>query len=222
MKLSTLFEKCISIEYTQVENSADYALERTGGDLYIFFEASNGSEDWKNNLEFPSRPYKRMEESTWYAHRGFSRVWKSIEGYISKDIADKKVKHITITGFSHGAAIAVLCHEYVWFNRPDLRDSIDGYGFGCPRVIWGFPSNEVLERWKRFTVIRNLDDIVTHLPPALFGFSHVGDLIEIGERGRYSMIDAHRPESILAELRNRERAYDRQMLKTFSLSAKWG
>jgi len=57
-----------------------------------------------------------------------------------------------------------------------------------------------MRRWERFTVIRNLDDLVTHMPPAVLGFSHVGELLEIGEKGRYSRVDAHRPENILAEL----------------------
>ena len=107
--------------------------------------------------------------------------------------------------YSHGAALAVLCHEYVWYNRPDLRDLICGYGFGCPRVFWGFRTKKRMQRWERFTVIRNVDDIVTHVPPAIWGYSHVGSMIKIGEKGKYSPVDAHRPENIMAELRQREK-----------------
>ena len=109
-----------------------------------------------------------------------------------------------MVGYSHGAALAALCHEYVWFNRPDLRDSLEGYGFGCPRVFWGVKRQVSRARWEKFLVVRNIDDVVTHLPPAALGFSHVGELLEIGQRGKYGMIAAHRPENILTELRNYE------------------
>ncbi len=200
MQLSTLFYNCLHIRYTQVENAADFALERVGSVLYIYFEASNGSKDWKNNLNFPAKPYRRMEKSVWFAHRGFLKVWKSIEEHLTESIGDPTVRQIVTVGYSHGAAIAALCHEYVWYHRPDLREYLEGYGFGCPRVLWGICSDQVRQRWETFSVIRNLDDLVTHLPPAIFGFSHVGKLVEIGALGRYNKIDAHRPENILSEL----------------------
>ncbi len=196
----------MNIAYIKVENSADYATERIGAVLYIYFEASDGYTDWKNNLDFPAKIYENTTSSVWFAHRGFLRVWESIKEYVSEDIMDRSVKKAVVVGYSHGAAIAALCHEYIWRNRPDLRDTLEGYGFGCPRVFWGVQTKEAKQRWEHFSVIRNLDDIVTHLPPALFGFSHVGNMIEIGEHGKYSRIDAHRPENILTELRNYEKA----------------
>lgn len=204
MKLSTLFSRTLHTMYTHVENSADFALRRVGATLYIYFAQSEGKEDWKNNLSFPVRAYPRAGNETWYAHRGFLKVWQTVEDYVAADIMDPDVRKIVISGYSHGAALAVFCHEYVWQSRPDLRETLEGYGFGCPRVVFGLLSRELRARWKRFTVIRNLDDVVTHLPPALFGFTHVGTMLEIGERGRYSRIDAHRPENYLTELRRYE------------------
>jgi hypothetical protein len=113
---------------------------------------------------------------------------------------DPEVRAVRIVGYSHGAALAVLCHEYLWFHRPDLRQTLTGFGYGCPRVLWGIPTPALQKRWERFTVIRNREDIVTHLPPALFGYFHVGRMLEIGQKGTYSATDAHRPESILKEL----------------------
>jgi hypothetical protein len=69
-------------------------------------------------------------------------------------------------------------------------------------VLWGKRTEDILSRWKRFTVVRNVDDLITHLPPRVLGYFHVGSLLEIGEKGKYSRIDAHRRESILAELRS--------------------
>lgn len=200
MELARLFSKCVNGAYIHVENSGDYFTERLGNTLYIYLECSHGGDDWQNNLDFPARPYRHGESAPWFAHRGFVRVWKSVEPYLEKEIADPTVRKIVTVGYSHGAALAVLCHEYVWDVRPDLREKLEGYGFGCPRVYWGPRFPWLMRRWERFTVIRNIDDVVTHVPPAVFGFSHVGELLEIGEKGRYSPVDAHRPENILAEL----------------------
>ncbi len=206
MTFTRLFQRCLHIPYTHVENSADYATERIGSTLYLYFEASNGREDWKHNLSFPAKPYRHMDGGVWFAHRGFLKVWKTLEGYLEKEISDTSVHAIVTVGYSHGAALALLCYEYAWFHRPDLRESLEGYGFGCPRVIWGSHARKADRRWEHFLVIRNLDDLVTHLPPALFGFSHVGKLLEIGAYGRYSMTDAHRPENILTELEHMEQS----------------
>lgn len=198
MKLADLFERCLEISYTHAENAADYALERKGNTLYIYFQHSTDCTDWKNNLDFPIKPYNHLEDEKWYAHRGFLRVWKSVSDLIAPAVNEKSLHNIISVGYSHGAALALLCHEYVWFHRPDLRGVMEGYGFGCPRVIWGRVPEH---RFERFTVIRNLDDVVTHVPPRLFGFVHVGKMIEIGTMGKYSPTDAHRPENILKELK---------------------
>ena len=204
MKLLNLFRTCLTEKYTHVENEGDFAIRRNHGTLFIYLQWSNGKTDWKNNLDFPAKPYKRMGKIVWFAHRGFMRVWKSIEPYVAESIMDETVKKIVIVGYSHGAALAVLCHEYAWYNRPDIRYNIFGYGFGCPRVFWGIQTKKLKERWERFAVIRVIDDIVTHVPPFLFGFSHVGTMLEIGEKGKYNSIDAHRPEIITAELEKLE------------------
>ena len=196
MRLYNLFYECINTRYEAAGCCANYALRREFNTIYIFFEKSVGKADWKSNLDFPVRAHK-----SWFAHRGFLAVWNEIQPYLANAIADRSIKRVIITGYSHGAAIAVLCHEYVWYNRPDLRENLYGYGFGCPRVLWGIKSAEMKKRWEKFTVVRNIDDIVTHVPPLLLGYTHVGNMLKIGERGKYSRIDAHREENILNELK---------------------
>ena len=201
MKLSTLFSLCLSIPYQQAGVSASYATKRQENTLYIFFEGSDGANDWKRNFEFPAKPYTRMGKTIWFAHSGFLRTWKEIEPMLETQIADKSIEKIIIAGYSHGSAIAVLCHEYVWYHRPDLRKCLEGYGFDGPRVVWGIKSKALKSRWDNFTLIRNIDDIVTHIPPAVLGYSHVGKLLEIGEKGKYTDIEAHLSDNILTELK---------------------
>ncbi len=206
MSLYQLFLQCITIEYQEVGQSVNYATRRQADALYIYFQGSKGGEDWKVNLDFPAKAYKRMDKPVWFAHRGFLKVWKIIEQVIMEIIRDKSIRRIIIVGYSHGAAIALLCHEYVWYHRPDIRDTVEGYGFACPRVIWGMQSAKIRLRWARFLVIRNLSDIVTYLPPMLFGYRHVGQMLQIGKCGKYGIIGAHQPDNILHELEEYENA----------------
>ncbi len=194
MNLAELFSLTINTRYITVENDASFAFYRKDGALYILFEKSNSTADWENNLNFPAYPYRDMPHR-WMCHRGFLTVWKSAEPYIAKALT-VSADSITVSGYSHGGALAALCHEYIWFHHPDKRSMLAGYGFGAPRVLWRLPGTLwPKERWQSFTVVRNLDDAVTHLPPALLGYTHVGSMLEIGKKGRYTSIDAHRPEA---------------------------
>ncbi len=193
-----LFVACLDAEYRDVENGGSFAYLRDGELLYLFFEKSNGGEDWYNNLSYHAVPAGR-EGDEWFCHEGFLRVWKSVLPYIARLIQSPSVRRIVSVGYSHGAALSLLCHEYIWYTRPDLDGAISGFGFGCPRVIYGRVAGEE-ERWRDFFVVRNINDSVTHLPPRIFGYRHVGRLFEIGELGKYSGIDAHRAENYLREL----------------------
>lgn len=198
LTLKELFNKILLVKYKHIgKETASYSYERDGDTLYIYFEGSNGATDWKNNFDFPAKPYRDMKNK-WFAHRGFLTVWKTIEPYLQAEIYDLTVNKIVIGGYSHGAAIALLCHEYCKFNRPDV--TIESYGFGCPRVVWGFMRKAVKERFEGFTVIRNGKDIVTHVPPAIFGYRHAGDMLKIGRNSGYKPIESHYPTKYLDEL----------------------
>lgn len=192
MKLSEIFKSCLEAEYTHLKNDADLATVRAGSALYIYFEKSASAADWKNNLDFPARCNGCI-----MVHRGFLRVWESARDALAPAIRDRSIKSMTVVGYSHGAALAVLCHSHIWCERPDLRDALFGYGFGCPRVVWGRHPKEI---WRRFTVVYNRGDPVHHLPPAILGYRHVGNRVSIGSYFRYRTPDAHRAENIYREL----------------------
>ncbi len=201
MTLYQLFERTLCAPYLQLkENAASYLAKREGETLYLFFEKSNGATDWRNNFDFPAKPYRDMDGGLWFVHRGFLRVFKTVEPLIASAVADGRVKKIVIAGYSHGAALALLCHEYCVYHRPDLAGRIVGYGFGCPRVVWGFLRKRVKARFKNFTVVKNCRDVVTHLPPRLFGYRHVGSILHIGRQRALGGVDSHRAEHYLEEL----------------------
>lgn len=204
-----LFRKCLNTKYIHVENDGDYAIEKEGDILYLLFQCTNSKLDWKNNFDFPAKPYSDMG-TEWYCHRGFLKVWKSIKPYIKDAVKDPKIKKIYVVGYSHGAAIATLAHEYVWFNRPDLRENgLEGFGFGCPRCYWGLSVKKSLkERWEHFHPIRNRNDMVTHVPPVLFGFRHVNKVVKItselvDKSYKLNSVNAHCPDNYLNSLRNK-------------------
>ena len=203
--LLSLFKQVLNVKYTTLPKSkASFFSEMRGNILYIFFEHSNGIVDWRNNFDFPSKAYRDMQ-NTWHVHRGFLRVWKAAREYLKGPICNKKVKGIVIVGYSHGAALALLCYEFCVFHRADIAHNIFGYGFGCPRVVHGHLKRKICERFKRFYVIRNCRDIVTHVPPTLFGFRHVGNIIHIGKGAKYGPIDSHRPENYMEQLEKFEK-----------------
>lgn len=204
MKLSKLFHKCAyEISYEQIGDSVNYAFEEDGSTLYIYFQGSNSITDWIRNFLFGKKPYKDME-IPYRVHRGFLAAWKTVEDVIIKKIKEVNVrpvlnpktkkyedkvtfkwKHIVIVGYSHGGALAGFCHECVWFWRPDLREKdLEGYGFEAPRFYAGWHVKKALrERWRTFKVIRNNSDIVTHCPPWILGYHHVGEILKVhGDR----------------------------------------
>ncbi len=198
-KLLCLFEECLTANYRHVEEDGSFAVKRENDTVTVFFEKSNGKEDWRNNFAFSARPYRDMKE-VWFCHRGFMKVFRAILAYLEPIFLDESVKSFRLVGYSHGAALALLAHEYIAYHRPELEGCLEGYGFGCPRVIAGYVPDSLRKRLDGFTVIRNLDDIVTHLPPRIFGYSHVTKLVTVGKRGRYSMIAAHFDTSYTCEL----------------------
>ena len=196
--LRQLFVSCLEAEYTDSEGEGSYSYYRDGDLLYIFFEKSNGTIDWINNLSYHAVSRGRAGDE-WFCHEGFLRVFDEILPFIDGAIKSPSTRRIITVGYSHGAALALLCYEYIWYVRPDIIEDCEGYGFGCPRVVFGTVPREG-ERWHNFYVVRNIDDAVTHLPPRFLGYRHVGGLIEIGKSGKYDGIDAHRSENYLAEL----------------------
>ena len=198
--LKQLFLSCLSADYRHTSMEGSFACVRDGDLLYIFFEKSNGGLDWINNLSYQAIPRGR-DRDQWYCHEGFLRVFEDILPHIDNLIKSPTVRKIITVGYSHGAAIALLCHEYIYAVRGDIIDQCESYGFGCPRVVWGTVPREG-ERWRNFSVIRNVDDIVTHLPPRTIGYRHVGRLLEIGKKGKYSLAAAHRAENYIVELQN--------------------
>jgi predicted lipase len=140
----------------------------------------------------------------WRVHGGFLTVWKDMQNAIETHVASILKDHLEINkivciGYSHGAALAVLATEDMEYLHGKSYE-ISGYGFGCPRVLWGIVPAEVKYRLRNFISVRNIPDIVTHVPPMLFGFRNAGTLIKVGRKGKYSPFKAHCASAYITEL----------------------
>lgn len=224
MLYSELFANCAwNVPYIHKEGWVSYAFVEKDSTLYIYFQGSHEKKDWFANFFFfptSKRPYKNMDVP-YRVHRGFLKAWKIIEDTIIEKVTEQvvmsdptvedpeatfnenvdivteyKYKKIVIIGYSHGGALAGLCHECVWFHRPDLRDwGLIGYGFEAPRFYAGWKvKKELQERWNNFFVFNDGTDLVTRCPPAIFGFCHVGDILNI--RGDIELVKDRVPRCL--------------------------
>lgn len=202
--VARLFQHMWAVKYETYGDSVDIGFEERGNVLYIYLEASDEISDWVLNFVFTKKPYKDME-IPYKVHSGFLKCWKSIEDVVIAKIKPIMYKQIIIMGYSHGAALAMLCHECVWYHRPDLRSTSFTIAIDGPRVYAGFKvKKELKERWERFYLIRTGSDVVTHVPPKLFGYTHVGTVIELGKKNIFRFIKDHYPDVIMNAIKERE------------------
>lgn len=207
-KLSELFYECAYVDNWQVVgNDVNYKFVEEDDTLYIYWQGSSSVTDWIRNFLFKRTPYKDMN-IPYKVHRGFLTAWKEAEDIIINKITETrtitvkdedkkrdklekvyKYKHIVVVGYSHGGALCCLSHEAVWYHRPDLRESgLESYAFESPRMYGGFFVKKALrERWRTLTVIRTNNDLVTHCPPCIFRYCHVGTILKL--KGDTSLVD---------------------------------
>ena len=121
---------------------------------------------------------------------------------LSDLLLSRTVRALNLAGYSHGGALATLFHAYVYEKRPDLREALQTVTYGAPRVYRRPPRN-ALAVFDRLLRVENGGDIVTHLPPSAFGFSHVGRALSIGEKTAKLSFGAHASESYLRALAER-------------------
>lgn len=163
--------------------------------LIINFRQTSSDIDWHNNilciaqlvLDTPCKPYKKSK--IWFAHKGLSRAYKSVNDIFINEIKNNpNITHIIIRGFSQGAAYTILCTEDVnWLLESTKRlDKIKVYSIAYepPRIIFIPFSWNVYKRIKDIIIIKNSGDIVTHVPLLIMLFKHFGNVFMLGEKWR--------------------------------------
>jgi len=123
---------------------------------------------------------------TWHrgpgkVHRGFMvEVWK-LADHLTPHIFQTE-KQVYVTGHSLGGAMATL---YGTLCKPKNIPIL--YTYGSPRV----GDNEYYRKFNLpHTRVKNNNDAVTALPPALIGFRHVGNIVYINHYGNIRYLTA--------------------------------
>lgn len=159
MSWCTKFVEVTGTGWITIGNDVQYKLENR----ILYLQCSASKSDWKYNLMFWQEVYS-ASTIPMKAHQGFKELWLSIKPIIESLDFD------TIVGYSQGAAIAVFVHEN-HYHRKGFQPMT--YAFGCPRVLVN-PAQELRNRFTQFIRIKNEYDLVTLVPPVLFGYRHVG------------------------------------------------
>lgn len=169
--------------------------------IQIAFEESNGNFDWFINMLFVGvirvKPYKNMPV-VYKTHAGFTASYKSIQdeliGKIKDICKEHEVTDIEIFGWSYGGAMTQLCLEDLTYRFIEKRDHLDwfrnkiptitGMTIGAPRVFYKTDLsswNKIQKRLERLIMIANVNDLITHLPPSIFGSKHIMPLYGVGK-----------------------------------------
>jgi len=176
MMLVDLFKKTLVGPWQTAGNETQYKLIVTDDVLYLCFQGSSQKEDWKFNFAFPVRPF-RFGSVRWLAHGGIVKAWKACRKQIVAEvmmILDER--KLVIVGYSHGAMLTVMAHEQ--FKRY-MGLNVESFAFAPARVMW-MPNKMIKDWFDGLTTVMCRGDVVTHVPPALMGYRHVGKVIRLG------------------------------------------
>ncbi len=174
------------------KSGIQYYIRIIGDVLCITFRGTDSLKDilsdsrfFRNKLPF-CNPDGRVK-----IHRGFLNAYMSpgiydrIHSYITDEI-----REIYICGHSLGGALSLVCGYDLFCLFPQKKYHITV--FGCPRIGNLAFKNEFNRFLPDTLRIENGNDIVTKIPPAVFGFHHVGNLRHTGKAriyGIYSIAD---------------------------------
>ncbi|GHV18616.1 hypothetical protein FACS189425_07730 [Clostridia bacterium] len=171
--------RCISFENCE-EVGVQYYIGQKNDVLIVAFRGTDSLQDLATDLDFWAKhvPYDNPDSKI-RVHSGFIKAYKSdcVRARIHKFV-DNSVNTIYVTGHSYGAALALLCALDLQYNYPEKYYEVTV--FGCPRVgnrAFVKSYNKRLIKTIRF---ENGNDVVTKIPPALFGFKHAGVRIHLG------------------------------------------
>ena len=171
INLLELFTNCAyKVHYEQVGSEVNYAFVEEGKTLYIYFQCSNGAEDWRKNFDFKHNAYGLFK-----VHRGFYQAYYEVRNIILDKVYSKDYEEVIIVGYSHGSSLAQIAHQDIVYHFPNIK--VQTFAFESPRCLK--VPKKLRYYWDGLTRIVNGTDIVCHVPPKIFGFTDLGEVINI-------------------------------------------
>ena len=152
--------------------------------LTVVFRGSTTVQDWITDLNTSFTSF--MDDPELVAHEGFSEAYLSVHDQVREVVDQHLDKKLYVTGHSLGAALANLSFVALSYNEAVGFDGL--YTFGCPRVFSEASTGHLNSSFKdvHYRVVNN-NDIVTHIPPEITGYSHWGHLVYIEEDGTVAL-----------------------------------
>ena len=98
--------------------------------VYLIFQETRSTFDWKINLLFPAKTYKK-----YYIHKGYIKAWRSAKTLVAYFINEVEKTGFTpvICGWSYGGAMAVLAAEEYHYQTGKKAEVIT---FGAPKILY--------------------------------------------------------------------------------------
>lgn len=200
---SLLFAKLSQIAYSDKEGAAKAVKKlgfkecefynRDGAQAYRFATktdmviACRGTQPSEfNDIKADLRAIPTLSETVSRVHKGFKCEVDELWPMILEDLDDATTKRIWVCGHSLGGAMATIIAGRLERDIKNLPSTyVDGlYTYGSPRVGWRRYVNSMKVPHHRW---RNNNDIVTAVPPVLFGYVHHGELQYINHLGDVSI-----------------------------------
>ncbi|TVQ22059.1 MAG: lipase family protein [Spirochaetaceae bacterium] len=188
------------LDYFSSEETATLAVAIHYDDAYhIAFRATHdraGSPDQYLNLyAVPRRPKYLEPDTSFRAHSGYLLRYESIRTELLSRVFAHRDQTVILVGASAGGALATLAFEEVRRTAPDVDLRLITYS--SPRVLTRATREMLLDEENRVVRVVYSNDIVPALPPALFGYRHLGSHIQIGKpRGPVSLsVRDHHPRT---------------------------
>ncbi|KAG2393441.1 hypothetical protein C9374_006972 [Naegleria lovaniensis] len=170
--------------------------------VIVSYRGSKTAIDWANNLNVDSEPAYLGPSSSHAGnvHEGFwdsySSTKSSMISYLSKLFGPNT--RIIFTGHSQGGAVAMIAALDFAFHHPSMNQNVKLITFGQPRTVKSDflkTFNNYIKHYTRFVILASesikdwitgrvvitpaQDDIVTTVPPKIFGFQHAGHRIDL-------------------------------------------
>lgn len=155
--------------------------------------------EWINNVSSRQSNFRTREPQYGQVHRGFQTVYEKVITQIKRSIASLNLSlPFYVTGHSLGGAVAMLTAADLALDNPALKNQLQVYTYGSPRVgnsTFVQMYNGLLPRTFR---IVNLADSVPITPPESFrgdNFLHAGQewsyLSQLGSVGKNHAIETY-------------------------------
>jgi hypothetical protein len=150
-------------------------------EFVLAFPGTMGDRDMLTNVIFFKKAWKSkgVKCTGCKVHTGFVIAWESVLDDVVNTLKQKRVKFpgykVVVTGHSLGGALATLAYG----SLKGLGFPVRAYVYGAPRVGNKATANYIDKlsgatdkKLGDFLRITRGNDIVTQLPPSLFGFVH--------------------------------------------------